>query len=361
MFKLVHCGDFHIGAPIGGLPAQKRAIRRAEINAALMRTVEFCNENAVNALLICGDLFDSPTPKKSDADAVCAAFAALNDTQVYIIAGNHDRIVPDGVYSSGSPLGENVHLFPPEGAVFTHNGENVCFYGASYTAPCAPRGLTLPPPKKGAYNIALLHGDLSDSGDYATFSRATLADSGYSYIALGHIHAGELFSCGDVPCGYCGTPEPHGFDDDGQTGIILCTLENGNVKAEHIPLSKRRCVHLDFDISSAASQEDIVSSLRKVLSPENLYRISLCGTTRPFEISLPYILQAAEDCAFFVSLKDCTVPEYNLGDIMEEPGLRGAFLRRLKEAAPSDDVFERAARMGLCALDGRDDLLRCEL
>ena len=104
-----------------------------------------------------------------------------------------------------------------------------------------------------------------------------------------------------------------------------------------------------------------MEKIRLNLSKENLYRITLSGTLRDFELSVSYILKNIEGEPFYVSLKNETVPDYDIEKIMEEPGFRGIFLQRLRASVPDDKAFLKAARMGLCALENREELLRGEL
>ena len=361
MLKLVHCGDLHIGAPFAGLSPEQRSIRKSEVLASFAKIIDFCNEKAADALLICGDLFDSPAPKKSDIAAVLGTLEKLADTHVYIIAGNHDPLVSGSVYENDGFLKDYIHIFPAGGAVYENDKLNAAFFGVSYSGVCAPKGISLPKAKEGMHNILLLHDDLSGKSDYSSFSKEDIKESGFDYAALGHIHRTQIFKCGSTQSAYCGTPEPHGFDDDKDIGFIYCEADYNTCICKHICLCARRYVYTNIDVTPMCSNDEVLEKIRLNLSKENLYRIALSGTLRDFELSVSYILKNIEGEAFYVSLKNETVPDYDIEKIMEEPGFRGIFLQRLRASVPDDKAFLKAARMGLCALENREELLRGEL
>ena len=75
--KIVHCADLHIGASSSHLPSDLAAQRSEELRAAFLNIINYCKEKSVDALLICGDLFDSPKPLKKDCDFVRNALSCV--------------------------------------------------------------------------------------------------------------------------------------------------------------------------------------------------------------------------------------------------------------------------------------------
>ena len=66
-----------------------------------------------------------------------------------------------------------------------------------------PRLDALEAPEDGKIHILLGHGG---DANHVPIDRAALASSGFSYIALGHIHRPEILL--DKKMAYCGSPEP---------------------------------------------------------------------------------------------------------------------------------------------------------
>lgn len=86
-FNFIHTSDWHLGKKL-----YKKS--RYEEQKLFLKWLEDCiNENDVDLLLICGDIFDTPTPPN---DAITLYFNFLNNIsentncEVIIIPGNHD-------------------------------------------------------------------------------------------------------------------------------------------------------------------------------------------------------------------------------------------------------------------------------
>ena len=57
--KLIHCADVHLDSRMeSGLPVEKAKERRLELLHTFTRMTELAAEDKVEAILICGDLFD---------------------------------------------------------------------------------------------------------------------------------------------------------------------------------------------------------------------------------------------------------------------------------------------------------------
>ena len=74
MLSIVHLADLHLGASYSFLPPAKAATARESQFTTLARAVEYANAQFANAILIAGDLFDSPTPAP---EIVTRAFSIL--------------------------------------------------------------------------------------------------------------------------------------------------------------------------------------------------------------------------------------------------------------------------------------------
>ncbi len=62
--KIVHTSDLHLGATFSAL-GEKSKLHRIDCQNVLSRIVDLCIKERANALLIAGDLFDTPGPQKS--------------------------------------------------------------------------------------------------------------------------------------------------------------------------------------------------------------------------------------------------------------------------------------------------------
>jgi DNA repair exonuclease SbcCD nuclease subunit len=97
---LLHSADWQIGKPYGRVrdPDKRARLRQVRLDC-LGRIGALCRERAAELVLVAGDLFDSPTPARSDVSAVCAGIGAM-ELPVLVIPGNHDHGGPGSVWLS---------------------------------------------------------------------------------------------------------------------------------------------------------------------------------------------------------------------------------------------------------------------
>lgn len=347
--KILHCADFHIGAAFSRLSPDKAAIRRDEIRMGFSTIINKCKQSA-DALIISGDLFDSPYPHEQDVKLVKQHLSSLGDIPVFIVCGNHDYLCPDSPFSDEDGFSKNVHIFSSEGESIYVESLNAVFHGISYNKKTAPEIKNDFSPQSGKFNILCLHGDLTTGSDYCTYTEEKIKAFDYDYVAFGHIHDSYSFSCGKTLCAYSGTPEGHSFADDSNVGYNLVEIDS-SVKLEHISDAKRKYIHLDFDVSDFSSNADVASSLKEKLSSENLYKIRLVGTPA-FSVATTFIQDEVDKSVFYAELFDDCDAGQNLDELLSSNGFKGIFLREIKKRCENEKDFNLAAKMGLDALSG---------
>ena len=95
--KFIHIADVHWGAR----PEREQIfgmIREQEIKETFQRVIDHANKQQVDLLLIAGDLFDQP-PTQQELREVDYLLSRLNHTRTVLIAGNHDHLEPQDVFS----------------------------------------------------------------------------------------------------------------------------------------------------------------------------------------------------------------------------------------------------------------------
>ena len=180
------------------------------------------------------------------------------------------------------------------------------------------------------------------------------------YAALGHIHrCTEVRQAGQTAWAYCGCPEGRGFDETGDKGVLVGEVSPGEAKLEFVPLCKRRYREITVDVTgkapAAALREALPADIR-----EDICRFRLVGERKEETLNQGALYALLAGKCFDVQLLDATRLETGLWDRLEEDNLTGLFLRniktRMEQASPEElPLLERAARFGLCALEGREE------
>ena len=351
MLRIVHCADIHIGASFGRLPSHLASLRAEEQRAAFLDTVNYCKDKSVDALLICGDLFDSPNPLKRDAEFVKKALAALSPVPVFIISGNHDYICPDSPFLKENYFSDNVHIFPCFDHFFEIPEKSTVIYGKSYNSAVTTASFTDTLLDENKINIMCLHGDFNIAGDYTQISREVISSLPVNYVAMGHIHNGEIFEVGNVKCAYSGALGGTGFDDDGVTGFIYAEITEDETKLFPVSLSKRHYHNISYDISGEDT-EKILQKLKSIVHSEDLYKITLIGETAD-EINTEFLKSKLASCCFYTEIYDETSLSYDFDEIEKEESLRGEFLREVRKLTTSEQEFILCSKAGLDALMGK--------
>lgn len=230
-FRFVHTADLHLDSPLTSLALRDPALAEQVDDAtriALRRIVDLCIDEAVDALLVAGDLYDGTQNSMHTAAVLTAALRRLQaaDIPVYMIRGNHDA---ESRMTEQLMLPDNVFVFDGRGGTRTLMDGSVAIHGVSFRHKHAPESL-LPkfrPPLPDALNIGLLHTSLSGGGnEHATYAPCTLGeliDHGYDYWALGHIHKRVIHN--DKPAIVMpGNPQGRDIGEDGSRSVSLVTL-----------------------------------------------------------------------------------------------------------------------------------------
>jgi exonuclease SbcD len=276
--RILHTADWHVGRRLG------RHDRMHEHRAALEEVAAIADAEAVDLVVVSGDVFDRPSPP---VDALSLGLQALQrlaeGRPVVVVAGNHDA--PE-LFDALAPLlrDRRVHMIgsirPPEaggvlgpdelgvpavvaGFPFLREGRVVDFmaetgrwYGqyaekvaaitAAYNAALIERAGTDLVPILVAHfmvsgvRVAHSERELHIGDAYAATPQAIPA--GPQYVALGHIHAPQPVPGSPVPAEYAGSLLALDFGEAGETKrVVVVDAEPGRLAtARSVPITAGR-------------------------------------------------------------------------------------------------------------------------
>ncbi len=348
MIKILHSADWHLDAPLGLSDTAQRERLRREMAKIPEKIVALCKDNGCDILLLAGDLFDGAYA----ADTLQSLKNALQKVgiPVFITPGNHDFVGSDSPWLSES-FPDNVHIFTHSAIESVVLPELDCrVYGAGFTSMDCPALLAdFTAQQEEAYAIGVLHGDPTQvSSPYSPITKEQVKSSGLSYLALGHIHKGGSFVAGSTLCAWPGCPMGHGYDETGEKGVLLVTIDD-TCTAEFIPLDTPR--FYDLEVPAA-------SGLDAVLPPvgnEDFYRITLTGPSEPLDLA-----QLQQDYAHFPNLvlRDSTTPPLDIWGTENDDTLEGMYFKLLKEQVEQgDELAALSAQISRTLLNGQEVVL----
>ena len=365
--RILHTGDLHFGGAQRAFSPRAAHAREQRHFAAFEELLARGAREGAQLVLLAGDCFDSPSP---DADTVRRFYAILAacGMPAVIAPGNHDYYRRGGFWDAITPP-ENVYLFrAPTLSCFDLPSLNLTVYGYAFSAermeaPALPRAAELATDR---VPILLAHADLlSPLSPYAPLAAGALAESGFAYAALGHVHKTvEPKRYGKTLTAYCGFFAGRGFDELGAGGARLVEISGETVRETRIESTADRFEHHTLDCTGLRSAEEVRAHVNDYLAvtplaPQTALRLSLTGS-----VGLdcrPDTLTPTTSCTelALLELLDETLPVLDAAYLEKDPTLRGAFYRALLPRLQSADAAERAVaasalRLGFSALAGKE-------
>lgn len=356
--KLIHCADLHLDARMeSSLPREKAKERRLEILRTFTRMVDWASEEAVDAVLLCGDLFDAKTISARARNCVLDAVMQHPQMMFYYLQGNHDQ---NGFLNDLEEIPANLRIFGSDWTTYDQDG--ICITGAEASGENAddlPEHLVLDADR---INIVMLHGMAAEYGTKASegeFLLRKLRNRNIDYLALGHIHSFRKEKLDDrgVWC-YCGCLEGRGFDECGEKGFVLLDVENGRIDCTFVPFAERRLHEVSVDITGLLTQEEIQRAVREsvqMISAKDMVKIILTGETDPeAEKDTGWIQKWLENDYYFLKIKDKTRMAICPEDYKYDVSLKGEFVRLVLASGMPREEMEQVIRYGVRALAGEE-------
>ena len=267
--KILHAADLHLDSPMRGLrdyeDAPVEELRMAT-RSALGNLVDVAIADEVALVLLAGDIFDGDWPHYGTGLHFVKEMGRLQEAgiPVVMVSGNHDAA---SKLTRSLPLPHNVTLLDAL-APQTHAIEElgIAVHGQSYATPELRDNLAagFPLPLADMFNIGLLHTAAegrSGHENYAPCSVETLADRGYDFWALGHIHTREVLSA-DPLILFPGNLQGRSIRETGPKGATLVEIDHSRPLAErHVDLDCVRWELIRVDASGVAGTDELFGSL----------------------------------------------------------------------------------------------------
>ena len=275
MFRFIHAADPHLDSPLRGLEAHEGApvaLLRGATRKAFENLVNLAIDEAVNFVVIAGDLYDGDWKDYSTGLFFRGQMVRLEAKRipVYLIAGNHDAA---SVISKKLTLPENVHVFSTRTAeTMEVPGLAAVIHGRGFPHRAVPENLAVdyPAAVPGKFNLGLLHTSLTgrpDHDTYAPCSEQDLRNKGYGYWALGHIHQPEVIS-EDPWIVFAGNCQGRHARETGPRGCRLVTVKDSLevASAEWRDLDVVRWQAVEVPLAGVENEAGAIKGIREALA-----------------------------------------------------------------------------------------------
>ena len=387
MVRLIHTADLHLDSAFSSRFSKEEAEeRRRNLLIAWNKLLQYGIERKVQAILISGDLFDSPVVSRSTMEIFLSSIRKNPEISFFYLRGNHDT---KNTFRFRDDLPKNLFLFSKEGKKYRLKEKLVLlgqeFYGTEslLELPEEPEELVeeellSPSSAKDAVqsiwnlkeedcNILMLHGALREGGPEVQneqgISLKQLSRYPIHYLALGHIHKREEGKYGSLYYIYPGCLQGRGFDEEGEKGFYYLEIEEETkeIKAEFVPLKEGEFRIIPLFLSEEDGTLDAEEKIRESLKKEGAeakdsVRIILKGEKRAEEErNLRYLEKQLEEEYAYIEIKEETKLKLRKEEFIHEKGLKGEFLRMVCESESlSEEEKEKLMILGIGLLQGEE-------
>lgn len=356
--KFIHCADLHLDSKIDGLPSDKSKIRRDEIVRTFERLADYAGANEFTAVIIAGDMFDTPRVTLKTRDRVLHAIKRNERVDFIYLSGNHDD---DNFLAEIEDLPTNVKVVGNSWTTFKYG--KVAISGialSSFNSMSAYDTLNL---NESDFNIVVMHGQVAgykSNEKSEMISIPRLKDKNIDYLALGHIHT---FSQGIIDArgkyAYSGCLDGRGFDELGEKGFVLLEKTDSDFNGQFVGFSSRNLYEFEYDVTDAMSwystAEEIEKELKAVYDKKDLIKVILKGEHKTdFYIDKDGLSARLNEYFFFAKVYDRTTLKIDLKDYETDKSVRGEFVRAVWQSDLSPEQKHRVILTGLNALKGEE-------
>jgi DNA repair exonuclease SbcCD nuclease subunit len=220
-------------------------------------------------------------------------------------------------------------------------------------------------------HILLFHGSDTHAvpegkATHAPFQPADIGTTGAQFALLGHYHQARLSPSGNPRFAYPGTPEPLGFDEEGDHSVLLVQVSDDAIHPQLLPFGGVTYRTHRLDISSVLTSDEIRAAIESLASAGDgttaapIVRIILEGQLQPeVDLDRDTLLNACAERFSFLDIIDTTYPAYDFEELAQESTTKGTFVRLLRHkmealSGPDLAVAQDALVYGLDAFDKRE-------
>lgn len=369
--RILHTADLHIGTRFSSFPDREvRDVLRSEQSKILLELAEAVNREAIDLVLIAGDLFDRPDVEEQIVERVKNRLAEL-PCKVHICAGNHDPYLEGSFWEGQWP--NNVHIVPQtEVESYYYEDLGILVDSISFADIYTRESLYRTPDSKDVpsdtLRLLMLHGDFNlelGTSDYNPIPLTSVKAKGYDYIALGHIHLAHSGELGyrDATYAYSGAPQGRGFDELGQGHFRIGRFVHDEAMNRYVQtwskyiLNTRPFFIRTIPISDAENEEEIQQAVEEALAKweeelevdlkRAILRLVFVGTPRlKFKIDLLHHQEVLKSLGYFyVEIRDETRAPIDLDRLSKLSGFGQVLVQQVAELKANANSDEERARV----------------
>jgi DNA repair exonuclease SbcCD nuclease subunit len=272
MVRFIQTSDWQIGMKGGGLGEAASIVREIRLKS-IHNVLKSAQEEDVDFILLCGDIFEHNMISQEDVKKVITIFNQYPDIPLYLLPGNHDILGADCIYNreifqriNNLTILHTTDSFEVNGAILYP-----CPVFSKFTTQDLTRTIPVVKQTTGIH-IGVAHGSLV--GKFAASNMedidlpidpACVDQTGIDYLALGHWHSYRTFEdCNGITrMAYSGTHEQTNYSEDNAGHCLLVQIDGkGEVpKIEPIKTGQLTWLSEEFEMQDSSSLNNLKNYL----------------------------------------------------------------------------------------------------
>ncbi len=357
------------------MTATVASARRQELRDGFRRFVDLALERKVDAVTIGGDLYEHDRFTPDTGQFLRQQLERLASVPAFIAPGNHDPYVPESLYRQVE-WPANVTVFREPAFRPVPLGDGLTLWGAGHNGPALRDNLLSGFRVSGpGRHLLLFHGSDTHAVPegklaHAPFRPSDIDATAADFALLGHYHQARLLPRGAPTFAYPGTPEPLGFDEEGDHFVLLLDVSADAIQPQLLPFNRVNYRVHGLDVSEMLTSDEIRDAIESLAPAEGgapgplVVRVILQGQLQTeVDLDRDALLRACAERFAFLDIVDSTFPAYDFDELALESTTKGAFVRLLRRkmermSGPDLDAAEQALVYGLHAFDRREVRVR---
>ncbi|HEX9886599.1 MAG TPA: DNA repair exonuclease [Longimicrobiales bacterium] len=281
--RFLHLADVHLDTPFAGRTEALRLRLREASRDGLARAFRAAVEEAVDVVLIAGDLFDGQRLSFETERFLVKQFRALSEARIPVVyaTGNHDP-GHSGLRAHRLPWPDSVVVVgerePRRIPIPGRDGARVGFVtaaGHGTERETDDLSRAFPAPGGELPEVAMLHTQVHSARaadahhPYAPSELGHLEAAGFDYWALGHVHTRQAL-CDAPPIHYPGNLQGRTLSETGAKGGLLVDLsDRANPRVDFRPFGPIRWETIEVNgLEGATDLEGLQARIRQVWDGE---------------------------------------------------------------------------------------------
>ncbi len=297
--RFVHCADLHLDTPFRGLSHVAPDIAKTLNNATFASfetIIDLAITNRVDFVIVSGDVYDSSDRSLAAQFGFRDGLSRLAQHGIpsFVAFGNHDPVSGWSNSLEWPDLSYRFDARDVEARHITRDGTIIAsVHGISFAKEAVTEDLSarFQAHRSGVPEIAVLHANVGTNTGHAPYSPTTvaaLAERGFDYWALGHVHRHQVLRTGAPAIVYPGCSQSRHPNETGPKGCCLVTLsDSGEPDVRFVPTDVVRYQQERVDVSSCATIDAIQRSVMEACDSFSeeadgrhlILRLALAGRT----------------------------------------------------------------------------------